>query len=173
MTDRDDRRHPNVINVDEVDPIESDKGRFTFAARRLGSETGGVGLGCSHYEVPPGKTTFPAHWHGATEEAIFVIEGGATLRIGERSVELRAGDFAYLPVGPDHAHQLVNTGDAPLRYLCMSAGIHVDVVGYPDSDKVAALASPPGSRWSDRWLAKWFRAGDEVDYFEGESVDDD
>jgi uncharacterized RmlC-like cupin family protein len=144
------RRHRNVINIDELEPLRQDQGRFACECHRLADNTGAAGVGCSHYTIPPGKTAFPAE----------LSLGAGTLRIGDRRVAVRAGDFVTLPVGPDHAHQLINDSDAPLRYLCMSTKIGVEVVGYPDSDKIAAIASP--------WVAKWYRSGDDVDYFDGE-----
>ena len=163
------RRHPNIVNIDEVEPVEREHGRFRFKARRLGDKTSARGVSCSHYEVEPGKTAFPAHYHCAAEEAIYVLEGSGALRIGEQTVALRAGDFVTFPVGPDHAHQLVADGDGPLRYLCMATMPSAEVVGYPDSDKIAALAGPVGGDWADSWVLKWFRAAESVDYFDGES----
>jgi uncharacterized cupin superfamily protein len=33
---------------------------------------------------------------------------------------VRAGDWLALPVGPDHAHQMINDGEAPLIYPCVA-----------------------------------------------------
>jgi uncharacterized cupin superfamily protein len=146
--------------------------RFGFTNRILGQTTGGAGLGCTWYEVPPGRTAFPAHYHCATEEAIFVLEGEGTLRIGAEKVPLRAGDYVTLLPGPDHAHQLVNTGSSPLRYLCMSTRVRADVVGYPDSKKVAALGVPPGWKFpGPAWVRVMCREDSALDYYDGESVD--
>jgi uncharacterized cupin superfamily protein len=98
--------------------------------------------------VPPGRTAWPRHWHAANEEALFILEGEGTLRIGEALVQVRAGDYASLLAGPEHAHALVNTGTQPLRYLCMSTTIKVEVAGYPDSGKIGAMArGPDGKPW--------------------------
>jgi uncharacterized cupin superfamily protein len=134
------RRHPHVVNIEEVPPAEESLGDFGRRGRRLGSQAGGRGLGCSHFEVAPGKTAFPFHWHSAIEEAIYVLEGTGTLRMGDTRVELRAGDYVAIPAGPEGAHALSNTGAGPLRYLCMSGAATpttLDIVGYPDSKKVA------------------------------------
>jgi uncharacterized cupin superfamily protein len=69
---------------------------------------------------------------------------------------------SFPPGGP--AHQLVNDGPEPLVYLGLSAVFGVDVVEYPDSDKVAAAVGAfPNAR---RWI---FRKSSQVDYFDGES----
>ncbi len=146
------RRHPQVVNVDEVEPREEKTGDFDFRTRRLGTQAGGRALGCSIYEVGAGKTTFPFHFHSAIEEAIFVLEGTGTLRIGKDRVELRSGDYVAIPPGPDHAHALVS-GPSGLRYLCLSSPatpVTVDIAGYPDSKKigfVSGIDPAKGSVW--------------------------
>jgi uncharacterized cupin superfamily protein len=134
------RRHPHVVNVDEVPPDEQTVGAFGSRRRRLGPEAGGRALGCTHFELAPGKTAFPFHFHSAIEEALFILEGSGTARIGKDSVEVRGGDYVTFPAGPDSAHALTNSGPGPLRYLCMSGAATpttLDIVGYPDSKKLA------------------------------------
>ena len=137
------RRHPNVVNVEEAKPMETARGGFASKRRRLAADANANALGCSHYEVEPGKTAFPRHAHNTLEEGVYVLEGTGTLRLGDATVPVRAGDFIALLPGPTLAHQLVNTGKTPLRYLALSspaAPITADVVTYPDSRKVAFAA---------------------------------
>jgi uncharacterized cupin superfamily protein len=134
------RRHSHVVNLDELPPDEQGQGDFGFRRRRFGPEAGGRALGCSHFELAPGKTAFPFHFHSGFEEALFVLDGTGTVRIGKDRVEVRSGDYIALPAGPDVAHALTNTGAVPLRYLCMSGPATpttMDIVGYPDSKKFA------------------------------------
>jgi uncharacterized cupin superfamily protein len=166
------RRHPNVVNVDELEPRSLSKGsRFSFTTRRLGSESGARGIGCSWFEVQPGRTAFPAHYHCANEEAVFVLEGQGALRIGQANVALRAGDYVTLPPGPDHAHQIVNTGNGPLRYLAFSTLHPTEVVGYPDSGKIGVLTAPNAEAMLKPWLREIFRQDTHVDYYDGEKID--
>ena len=140
MSERTDRRHKQVVNIDDVAVREDGKGGFGFRARRLGPEAGGRALGCSHLELAPGKTAFPFHYHSAIEEGIYVLEGTGTMRIGGDRVEVRAGDYIAFPAGPETSHQLTNSGSGPLRYLALSAPaapVTLDIVVYPDSKKVA------------------------------------
>ena len=166
------RRHPNVVNVEELEPRAISKGmRFACAARRLGFESGARGIGCSWYEVQPGRTAFPAHYHCANEEAVFVLQGEATLRMGQATVALRTGDYVTLPPGPEHAHQIVNTGSAPLRYLAFSTLHATEVVGYPDSGKIGVLAAATPEAMLQPWLREIFRQDTHVDYYDGEKID--
>jgi uncharacterized cupin superfamily protein len=165
------RRHPNVVNIDELAPVQDPHGRFDPRERRLADAAGGRELGCSHVELAPGKVAWPFHHHLANEEAIYVLEGTGTARIGDASIEIRAGDYLAFPAGPAAAHQTINSGSGPLRYLCFSTMIPTDVVGYADSGKVGVRQwerGPDGVR--RRVLRENFPAGTAVDYWTGEDL---
>ena len=164
--DKTTRRHPNVANLTEVAPGGFEKGtRFALTNRALGRATGARGIGCSHYEIPPGKTAFPNHYHCANEESVYVLEGTGTLRIGPDQVAVGPGDYATFPVGPAHSHQLVNSGTSPLRYLCFSTLISTEVVGYPDSGKIGAVSYTSAGEPLVRIVV---RNSSGVDYYDGE-----
>jgi uncharacterized cupin superfamily protein len=167
------RRHPQVVHLDEVDPITNEKGsRFGATMKWLGHATGSRGIGCTWYEVPPGKTAFPQHYHCANEESVYVLEGAGTVRIGAETVAVGPGDYVTFPVGPAHAHQVINTGTGPLRYLCFSTKHPVEVVGYPESGKLGAMALAPGSTFKDPpWVRAIFEQSGQVDYYKGEKTD--
>jgi uncharacterized cupin superfamily protein len=169
------RRHKQVVNVEEVEARTQAQGGFGLTSRRLGAAAGGRALGCSQLELPPGKTSFPFHFHSAFEEALYVLAGEGTLRIGAESVPVRAGDYVALPPGPDFAHTLTNSGTAPLRYLCMSspaAPSTMDIVVYPDSKKISFAAGiEPGKTLRDGWVMKLIK--DEqppLGYYDGEPL---
>ena len=163
-------RHPNVINERELEWTEQSHGEtFSFLRKQLGSATGGEKLGCSLYEVPPGRRAWPRHYHLANEEAIYILRGSGRLRIGDEEVMVSEGDYVSLPVGEETAHQILNTSDELLRYLCFSTMISPEVTLYPDSNKVGVMAgSAPGGPKEKRTLNKVLRAGAEAGYFDGE-----
>jgi uncharacterized cupin superfamily protein len=168
-------RRANIVNIEEVEPRTMSKGaRFGFSARRLGPEAGAKSLGCSWYQIEPGKTAFPHHYHCANEEAVFILEGAGEARIGDRTEQVRAGDYIAYPVGPDHAHSLKNTGSVPLKYLAFSTTLPTDVVGYPDSKKVAAVGALSLAKGMmsnpDVWIRQINREGDSLDYYDGEET---
>jgi uncharacterized cupin superfamily protein len=167
------KRDPNVTNVDEVEwqSGPSHGNRFASKRKQLAGLTGGKSLGCSLYEVEPGKRAFPMHAHLANEEAIYILEGEGTMRINDRKVPVRAGDYiAFLP-GRESAHQLINTSSGPLRYLCTSTMRGPEVAFYPDSGKLGVQAATPEPI---RLLFKRSAAGTTAaDYFEGEAEDGD
>ena len=166
------RRHANVINVDEAQAYPTEIGsRFgARAMRNLGRAAGARATGCTHYEVAPGRASYPQHFHCIVEETIFVLEGEGNLRIGGDTVPVRTGDYAAFPVGPQGAHQLRNTGEGPLRYLCFSTMSHADIVAYPDSKKVGAMAVAPADAAGPPSIQLTVREDASVDFFEGEDL---
>ena len=162
--------HPNVVSDDVLEWAEHSHGeKFGYRRKRLGSAAGGKELGCSLYEVPPGRRAFPYHYHLANEEAIYILEGSATLRLGAEEVEVSAGDYVALPADPEVAHQLVNTSKGALRYLCFSTMVAPEVTVYPDSGKVGIMGgSAPGGDQAKRTMSKLLRDNAEVGYYEGE-----
>jgi uncharacterized cupin superfamily protein len=168
------RRHPHVINLNEAEGRTMTKGtRFGATMKRLGPQVGSKTLGCTHYSVEPGRTAFPMHFHCITEEAIYILAGEGTLRVGEQKLQVGPGDYIAMPVGPDNAHQLLNTGKTNLEYLCVSANVQTaDVVGYPDSKKVAAMAAPSraAAAQGQTWVRFITREDASLDYYDGEDV---
>ncbi len=169
------RRHPHVVNTDEVQPVITRHGdSFAFARKQLGIPAGARGLGASLMELPPGRAAWPVHFHCANEEAIFVLQGTGELRIGEQRVRIRAGDFVALPPSPELAHQVYNNSGAALVYLAISTMIPTDIAVYPHSDKIGVFAgAAPGGPSRERFVSGFFRIRDSVDYWQGEPEEED
>ena len=162
--------HPNVVNEIKSKWGEQSHGEsFGYRRKILGTAAHGEKIGCSLYEVSPGRKTWPYHYHLANEEAIYILEGSGTLRIGRREVTLSRGDYVALPAGEAHAHQVSNTSNELLRYLCFSTMAEPDIIVYPDSGKVGLFAgSAPGGPKEKRTLHKYLKKDAEVGYFDGE-----
>jgi uncharacterized cupin superfamily protein len=164
------RRHPNVVHIDDVTPREPSRGKLGFRGRRLGPEAGGRALGVTYIELAPGKTAFPNHWHSAIEEGIYVLEGTGTMRIADKTVPVHPGDYIALPPGPATTHQLTNTGAVAMRYLALSApaaATTMDVVVYPDSNKVsyATGVDPVKGFAGGTWILGIHKQQPPVDYY--------
>ena len=178
------------INETDVDWSDLDRGETTFRRKQLSEATDGEELGCSLYELPPGKRSWPYHYHTANEEALYVLAGTGTLRLGVgdagsddtdgaagsdgdiegddpiETVPLEAGDYAAFPANETGGHQVVNDSDEPLRYLALSTMTEPDVTVYPEMDKFGVyVGSPPGGR-DPRPLEGYYRIDDDVDYWE-------
>ncbi|HTJ46620.1 MAG TPA: cupin domain-containing protein [Kofleriaceae bacterium] len=169
------RRHKQVVNIDEVAVREEARGGFGFRTRRLGLEASGRAIGCSHFEIPPGKTSFPFHWHSAMEEALYILEGTGAARIGADTVEVRAGDYIAYPPGPATSHTITNTGTTPLRYLALSGNaspVTMDIVGYPDSKKIAYASGvdPQKGPRAGGWILGLHKEQSPTDYYLDEPI---
>jgi uncharacterized cupin superfamily protein len=155
-------------NADDLDWTELEEGRTQFKRKQLGEAADGDRLGCSLYELPPGRRSWPYHYHTANEEAIFVLSGSGALRLDGETVPLEEDDYVALPADESGAHRVVNDSDVPLTYLAVSTMREPDVTVYPDSEKVGVfVGSPPGGR-DERSLQGYYRRADSVDYWDDE-----
>jgi uncharacterized cupin superfamily protein len=127
----------------------------------------GHDLGMALYELQPGQTQSPYHFHHAAEELVLVLRGRPTLRTPDGERELAPGDFAHFPKGPAGAHQMVNRTDEPALYAVGSRNASPDVCEYPDSGKLLAMSRGESQRAGRLWTVH--RLDDGVDYFDGES----
>ncbi|HEX5028507.1 MAG TPA: cupin domain-containing protein [Gaiellaceae bacterium] len=127
---------PNIWS----DEWEYEREDADWAADRSTRLPRGDKLGATLYEVPPGKTGGYFHFHHGAEELLIVLRGAPTLRdaFGERA--LAEGDVVLFRVGPEGAHQLINRTDAPVRYVFVSNRPSPEVVEYPDSRQLSAMA---------------------------------
>lgn len=115
--------------------------RFEASTARLGSGLGLTKLGCNVTVVAAGKAAYPFHSHRANDELFLILAGRGELRLGDARHAVSEGDLIGCPAGDaSSAHQLINTGEAELRYLAISSSIDPEVCEYPDSGKVGAYA---------------------------------
>jgi uncharacterized cupin superfamily protein len=130
-----------VVNIDQLKLEHFAQGdTFECDALRIGPLLGAKNLGYSYDVVPPGKRSCPFHSHRGDEEMFFIVKGSGTLRYGDETRTIRAGDVICCPTGgPDTAHQIVNDSDAELTYLSVSTMMPVEVCEYPDSKKIGAF----------------------------------
>jgi len=65
--------------------------------------------------LEPGQAT-QRHYHGASEEIYFVLEGDAEMELDGDRTRVEAGQA--IPILPGAWHQVRNVGGGPLRILC-------------------------------------------------------
>ncbi|HEX4414050.1 MAG TPA: cupin domain-containing protein [Lacipirellulaceae bacterium] len=80
------------------------------------------------FEVEPGGHT-PKHFHDYEHE-VYIIAGKGSIVDGDQEKPLSAGDVIL--VSPNDVHQFRNTGQEPMRFLCLipntATGKNVSVV---------------------------------------------
>ena len=155
-----------TINLDELDDYQdSVHGPFGESYAEVGEKIGAEKLGYSVSILQPGKKVCPFHNHRVNEEMFLILEGSGTLRFGKEEYPLKVHDIIACPPGArDVAHQIINTSDAELRYLCLSTTEPFDICEYPDSNKMLALAGER-DKGGFRHIGRMEQA---VDYYDGE-----
>ncbi|HLL18406.1 MAG TPA: cupin domain-containing protein [Rubrivivax sp.] len=132
---------------------------------RLAVGTAARKLGASIDIIAPGKRACPYHLHHAQEEMFVVLEGSGTLRVAGEMLPIVAGDVIFIPPGAEYPHQIINTSDAPLKYLSVSTRDMPEICEYPDSGKYMAWCNPPGGGTA---FGASQRVANDLDYWDGE-----
>ncbi len=165
-------RHKLVRNIDNAEWRTDEPSSPLYAGVRsagvIGRRVAGTAaqkLGASVDIVPPGKITCPYHFHYAQEEMFIILEGEGTLRVAGEMLPVRAGDVIDIPPGPEYPHQLINTSNAPMKYLSISTQEYPEVCEYPDSNKYMAFTPVAGPLLQK---GRMHRADTDLDYWDGE-----
>jgi uncharacterized cupin superfamily protein len=140
---------------------------YDTVCARLATGTVASKLGISIDILAAGKRGCPYHFHYAQEEAFVILEGHGSMRVAGEMLPIAAGDVIFMPPGPQYPHQIINTSDAPLKYLSMSTRETPEVVEYPDSKKYLATAVATVDGEVQRF-GRMHREADDLDYWDGE-----
>ena len=105
-----------------------------------------------------GKFSYPYHFHRNTEELFIIISGSAILRAPDGFKKVKQGDIIFMEMGETGAHQLYNYLDDPCIYLDIRVKADIDIVDYPDSNKVNIFP-----------YMEIYKKETKVSYFEGET----
>ena len=120
--------------------VRSDEGeaRWWFGAlaviRATGADTGGQ-FTIVEMTEPPG-TEAPLHVHHREDEAFWILEGSLTLQVGDQTIEVSAGDYAFGPRGIPHRYTVGENG-CRMLFICTPAGFE---------NTVREMSVPAGAR---------------------------
>ncbi len=81
----------------------------------ISSDHGAAHFAMRHFTIEAGGHT-PLHRHNYEHE-IFVLSGRGVARSNDTYRRIHAGQCIFIP--PDELHQIKNTGDAPLQFICL------------------------------------------------------
>ncbi len=133
--------------------------RFALSYQHLSSFGGGTQISVSLEVLAPGKQANQSHYHLLEEEHVFILEGGLTLHLGDKSFELAAGHYVCFPAGQAIGHWMDNTTAAPCRYL---------VLGNPQAHDVAVFPEP--GRVSVKLTGEGYNRAQTLEYWQGVNV---
>lgn len=160
-----------VVNINELKLDAWSQGeKYAGADVRIGPKIGVKDLGITYSEVPPGKSGCPFHNHHVEDEMFIILEGEGIYRFGDKTYAIKAGSVLGAPAGgQETAHQIINTGNGPLRYYGISTMSISEVCEYPDSGKFGVFSRStrnPYDKASVRHMQHIGNAG--VDYWDKE-----
>lgn len=81
----------------------------------VGADDGAPSFAMRHFTIEPGGHS-PRHSHNYEHEVVITGGTGRVEQAGE-FCDISAGDVLF--VAPNALHQFVNTGEEPLRFLCL------------------------------------------------------
>jgi uncharacterized RmlC-like cupin family protein len=135
-----------IVHADELDSNTPQTPGMTRAAAINHATAGANKLWAGTVSIHPNAKT-GAHHHGDLESVIYVIQGRARMRWGDR-LEFTAaagpGDFIYVP--PYVPHQEINASpDSPLECVIVRSGQEPIVVNLD----IPTVEPPEEVRWRD------------------------
>ncbi|MFF4983866.1 cupin domain-containing protein [Streptomyces sp. NPDC001046] len=116
-----------------------------------GAVTGGA-YSLIEYAHAAGAPGPPPHVHERHEEAFRVLEGELSLDVDDRTITLRAGEYAMVPRGA--VHRPYNAGPVEVRFLFITSPAldgffaqMADLNAATNGDPPAAALRELGARW--------------------------
>ena len=101
--------------------------------KSLGDFTGLTGIGFHIIEVQPGDETTEFHRHNYEDECVYILQGEATVTIGQTQTTVGEGAFiGYRANG--EAHTMKNTGASLLKCIVVGQRLPHEVVDYPNKE---------------------------------------
>ncbi len=113
------------------------------------------------YEIPPGKTNYPYHYHLKNEEIFYIISGEGMVETADGPKKIAAGDIMICPPTARGAHRITNTSDSEkLVYIDFDTMNMPEVAFYPHSEKIGVRAGEDEM--------EYYKRDTKVDYYTDE-----
>lgn len=157
------RKEVTVVNISQLNSRhKSENDRYEYIKHDVVAHGDEAQVCTAVYEIMPGKSNYPMHYHTANTEVFYILSGKGMLFYGSgESREVTQGDFIVCPPSAETAHKLTNTSDSEnLVYIDFDTAVSPDVIFYPDADKYGIISTGEKSRF--------FFTKDEAGYYDGE-----
>lgn len=119
-----------VKHSDEiVNPLQTPSGEIVYELiGRTGTEGNPPSHSLARIVIPPGKSSAP-HYHQASQETYYVLEGVGKMRVDQAGFNLHPGQACWIE--PGEVHQISNDGAYDLVFLavCVPAWVPEDSFG--------------------------------------------
>ena len=104
----------SVKNVNDVEKLDVAAGKGTTVQVLISGQEG-PNFAMRKFSILPGGG-MPLHTNTVEHEQ-YVLNGQASVQIGDVVHNLKTGNVVFIPEGIHHSYQ--NTGDEPFEFLCM------------------------------------------------------
>jgi uncharacterized cupin superfamily protein len=130
-------RPSTIVALADIEPTLQDRGPVHRTRRDVGRSAGSLLAGLQHVTVAPGRRSSVRHCHSLDDELFVVLEGSATLLLGDERHPVRPGSIVARPPATGVAHSF-EAGDDGLVMLAYGTREPGDACWYPDSRKISS-----------------------------------
>ncbi|MFA6846422.1 MAG: cupin domain-containing protein [Sphaerochaetaceae bacterium] len=123
-----------VGNINELDEAYIWRDKAGLVSKELGKSVGSKKIYANMDIVPPRCLSTKYHSHSQQEEFFFIVSGEGTLRLQNKEIAIKKGDFLAKPAGEGIAHTFFNSGKENLVILDVGTNEPEDTCYYPDED---------------------------------------
>ncbi|MDR2392425.1 MAG: cupin domain-containing protein, partial [Planctomycetota bacterium] len=137
-----------VAKTSEMEGKYENHGDYEYMERRILSKRGNQ-CAVAIMEVPPGKASFPYHYHVGITEVFYIIAGKGRLETADGEKEVGTGDVVVFPPGREGSLELFDFRHVTLCGFRYGGGFGCSVL-YPYRSGFRFI-------WFKRWPALVFR----------------
>lgn len=106
-----------IVSLESCEPMPVNMAGVRDAVKQvpIGKADGAPNFSIRVFTIQPGGYT-PHHSHDS-EHLNYILEGSGEVLDGDQARAIQPGD--YILVKPHEKHQYRNTGETPLKFMCM------------------------------------------------------
>lgn len=150
-----------INNLNDIKPKYKNEHEYEFNKYEVTKRKDFSQAYICFYEIMPGKSAYPKHYHSYNTECFYIIDGEGLIETLDSNIRVKSGDIIVFPCGENGLHKLINTSNTKkLLYIDFDTTNSPDIIHYVDSDKIGIIEHNISSTF--------FRNEDNVDYYEGE-----
>lgn len=151
-----------VIKKEELQPAHIGfHPAYEYDKFEVSPRNGGNQCAVIFYDIAPGKSSYPFHYHSGSEEIFYIISGQGIVETSDGEISVSAGSVVICPAGEGGAHRITNKSDSEvLAYIDIDTVPKTDMGVYPKSGKIGVFTNDG--------FAKLYKADSDVMYYEYE-----
>lgn len=104
--------------------------------------------------VPPAGGP-PAHTHPIADEAFYLLSGQLEFTVEDEEIEVKAGDFVYVPHGLEHKFRNVGVPTAQMLYLFAPGGPEYALMAWGTPTEPGVPVPPPEPHKPNPMAGRW------------------